>query len=64
MPRSMALFRNQGMDPIPAPTDFLVKKGQRFGPGIFFPGAGELVRTERAVYEYLGMAWARLRRQM
>jgi uncharacterized SAM-binding protein YcdF (DUF218 family) len=64
MPRSMALFRNQGMDPIPAPADFLVTKGQGFGPGIFFPGAGELVQAERAVYEYLGMAWARLRGQM
>ena len=64
MPRSMALFRNQGMDPIPAPADFLVTKGQGFGPGIFFPGAGELVQAERAVYEYLGMVWARLRGQM
>ena len=64
MPRAMALFRKQGMEPIPAPTDFLVKKGQGFGPGIFFPGAGELVQTERAVYEYMGMAWARLRGQM
>ena len=64
MPRSMALFRKQGMDPIPAPTGFLVKEGQGFSPGIFFPGAGELFQTERAVYEYLGIAWAKLRGQI
>ena len=64
MPRSMALFRNQGMDPIPAPTGYIVKEGRGLGPGIFFPGAGELLDTERAVYEYLGMAWAKLRGQI
>jgi len=63
MPRSMALFRNQGMEPIPAPAGHIIKKRGGFGPGIFFPGAGELYQTERAVYEYLGMAWARLRGQ-
>lgn len=64
MPRAMALFRNQGMEPIPAPAGHIIKKRGGFGPGIFFPGAGELYQTERAVYEYLGMAWARLRGQI
>ncbi len=64
MPRSMALFRHQGLDPVPAPTGHIVKKRGGVGPGIFFPGAGELYQTERAVYEYLGMAWARLRGQV
>ena len=64
MPRSMALFRNQGMEPIPAPAGHIVKKRQGLSPGIFFPSAGELYQTERAVYEYLGMAWARLRGQI
>jgi uncharacterized SAM-binding protein YcdF (DUF218 family) len=64
MPRSVALFRNQGLDPIPAPTGYIVKKKQGLGPGVFFPGAGELYGTERAIYEYLGMAWARFRGQI
>jgi uncharacterized SAM-binding protein YcdF (DUF218 family) len=64
MPRSMALFRNQGMEPIPAPAGHIIKKRPGFTPGIFFPGAAELYQTERAVYEYLGMAWARLRGQI
>ncbi len=64
MPRSMALFRNQGMEPIPAPAGHIVKKRQGLTPGMFFPNAGELNQTERAVYEYLGMAWARFRGQI
>jgi len=64
MPRSMALFRNQGMEPIPAPAGHIVKKRQGLTPGMFFPNAGELYQTERAVYEYLGMAWARFRGQI
>jgi uncharacterized SAM-binding protein YcdF (DUF218 family) len=64
MPRSMALFRKQGLDPVPAPTGHIIKKKGGFGLGKFFPGAGELSQTERAVYEYLGMVWARLRGQI
>jgi len=65
MPRSMALFRKQGMEPIPAPTDYMV--GKREGgltPGVFFPGAGALEKAGRAIHEYLGMMWGKLRSQM
>jgi uncharacterized SAM-binding protein YcdF (DUF218 family) len=65
MPRAMALFRKHGMDPIPAPTDYMVKKrdgGLR--PGAFFPGAGSLGKAVGAIHEYLGMLWAKLRSQM
>ena len=65
MPRSMALFRSQGMEPIPAPAGHSVKQREgRLRPADFFPSAGVLFQTERAVYEYLGMAWARLRGQI
>ena len=65
MPRSMALFRAQGMAPIPAPTDYMVK--QREGgltPGDFFPNAGALEKAERAIHEYLGMVWGKVRGQI
>jgi uncharacterized SAM-binding protein YcdF (DUF218 family) len=58
MPRSMALFRKRGMDPIPAPADYWVKKRQTIFPGFFVPNAGSLRKTERAFYEYLGLGWA------
>jgi uncharacterized SAM-binding protein YcdF (DUF218 family) len=63
MPRSMALFRKLGMQPIPAPTDYGVKEEQEKGihPARFFPQVGELANTDTAVYEYLGLAWAKLR---
>ncbi len=63
LPRSMALFRKLGMQPIPAPTDYGVREKQEAGinPGMFFPNVGELGNAETAVYEYLGLAWAKLR---
>ena len=65
MPRAMALFRKHGMEPIPAPTDYMVKEREGgLTPGVFFPGAGSLEKAERAVHEYLGLVWAWLRGQI
>lgn len=65
MPRAMGLFRKQGMEPIPAPTDYMVKKRDGgLSPGVFFPSSEALETAERAIHEYLGMVWARLRSQM
>jgi uncharacterized SAM-binding protein YcdF (DUF218 family) len=61
MPRSMALFEAQGMRPIPAPSDHLVKERQGgMSPGMFFPSALGLAKAERAVYEYLGFMWSKI----
>ena len=61
MPRALALFRKAGTNPLPAPTHFLTQKDDALSPGDFFPSAGGLRRTEAAVYEYLGLAWAKVR---
>jgi uncharacterized SAM-binding protein YcdF (DUF218 family) len=61
MPRSIALFKSLGMHPIPAPTDYLVKESQEMNPSQFYPRAENLHKAERAFYEYLGLAWAKLR---
>jgi uncharacterized SAM-binding protein YcdF (DUF218 family) len=61
MPRSMALFRKRGLEPIPAPADFRAPETQSSGPSRFFPGAGALGQTQTALHEYLGLAWAWLR---
>ena len=58
MPRSLALFKKQGLEPIPAPTDFLVREGPGPDPGRFFPHASSLSGVEKAWHEYLGLAWA------
>jgi uncharacterized SAM-binding protein YcdF (DUF218 family) len=61
MPRSVAMFKQQGLQPTPAPADFLVKKAPGTHPGRFFPRAGPLLQAETAWHEYLGLAWAWLR---
>ena len=58
MPRSMFLFRESGMEPIPAPTDYRVKKRQGISPGVFFPNADNLRKMEIVFHEYLGLCWA------
>ena len=63
MPRSMTLFKAQGAHPIPAPADFLIKRGDNRSPGRFFPTADALLNTQRAFHEYLGLLWGKLREQ-
>ena len=64
MPRAMALFRKQGLAPLPAPTDFWVKQSQGFNPRDLFPDASNFGKMERATHEFLGIAWAKLRGQI
>ena len=64
MPRSMALFEKRGMRPIPAPIGHKVKERQKITPAMFFPSAGRIAEMEHAFYEYLGLAWAKLRGQV
>jgi uncharacterized SAM-binding protein YcdF (DUF218 family) len=61
MPRSVALFKKHGLQPIPAPADYLAKEAQGLNLGRFFPSAGPLGQVESAWHEYLGLAWAWLR---
>jgi uncharacterized SAM-binding protein YcdF (DUF218 family) len=61
MPRSMRLFAGNGMKPIPAPTDYLTSNVRIMPPDAFFPDPQALDKATRAVYEYLGLAWLRLR---
>jgi len=65
MPRAMALSRKQEMEPIPASTGYMVKKREGgLSPETFFPSAGSMEKVGRAIHEYLGMVWAKLRSQM
>ncbi len=61
MPRSMALFRKQGMNPIAAPTDFESLSAENWRPSQLYPSAGGLRKAELAVHEYVGLLWAKLR---
>ncbi|MBW1779679.1 MAG: envelope biogenesis factor ElyC [Deltaproteobacteria bacterium] len=64
MPRSMALFRKEGLNPIPAPAGQTGDVKQVLTPAWFFPSAHALEGSSRAVHEYLGLIWAKLRGQI
>lgn len=70
MPRAVGLFRAQGMDVIPAPTDYSVTQAgweQLWQPNLtaqlfnFFPDVSNLDDTTRVIKEYLGILLYRLR---
>jgi uncharacterized SAM-binding protein YcdF (DUF218 family) len=61
MRRSLALFRKAGTNPLPAPTHFITQSNRSLSPADFFPSSGGLRRAEAATYEYLGLAWAKVR---
>lgn len=64
MPRAMALFKKQGLNPIPAPTDHLARTSNQLHPGLFFPSPEYLIHLQSLLHEYLGQAWAKLRGQI
>jgi uncharacterized SAM-binding protein YcdF (DUF218 family) len=69
MPRSVALFRKQGIEPIPAPSDFTVTEEGWKELGStpeavlvnILPNAGSLNLTSSALKEYIGLLTYHLR---
>jgi uncharacterized SAM-binding protein YcdF (DUF218 family) len=57
MRRSLALFRKQGIDALPAPTHYLSQSSPGIRPGDFFPRAGRIQGADAAAHEFLGLAW-------
>jgi uncharacterized SAM-binding protein YcdF (DUF218 family) len=60
MPRSMAVFRANGLDPIPAPAHFITRR-VAITYRSFLPGAGGLGLSEQAIHEYAGLVWLKLK---
>ncbi|HEY9728145.1 MAG TPA: YdcF family protein [Chroococcales cyanobacterium] len=69
MPRSLRIFQRQGIEAIPAPTDFLVTQQELDEPTSslqaillnVLPDTERLENTTRALKEYMGMVIYRLR---
>ncbi len=72
MPRSMLIFRKQGIDAIAAPTDYQIAISQNTAArpprarllgftNNLLPDAGNMARTTRALKEYVGLVVYRLR---
>ncbi len=60
MPRAMLLFRQMGLQPIPAPANFLIRNARGTSVGLYFPGSTNLRNTGLAIHEYLGTLWAKI----
>ncbi len=54
MPRALACFRKQGIEPFPYPVDFISRLG-RLNIASFLPKASSLAVTNRAIHEYVGL---------
>ena len=61
MPRAMALFRKHGTHPIADPVSFRTSHSLAMSPDELFPGAEKLYGSQRAIHEYLGLAWEKIR---
>ena len=61
MPRAVALFRARGLDPIPVPTGHAAGRKRWTTPDDFLPDIDGLAASSTAFYEYLGLAWAKVR---
>ncbi len=59
MPRALLVFRRQGLDPLPAPTDYQLPR--EFTRAHLLPSPLGLHYSDLAVHEYLGILWYRLR---
>ncbi|MHC4138622.1 MAG: envelope biogenesis factor ElyC [Planctomycetota bacterium] len=64
IPRSMALFKKLGMNPVPSPIGHSIKDRQGLHYYSFFPSTGNLHNAELAIHEYLGLIWAKLNGQI
>jgi uncharacterized SAM-binding protein YcdF (DUF218 family) len=61
LPRSMALFEKRGMKPVPAPADRWYLQSRSVGFWDFMPNMLRLDISDRAVHEYLGLFWGKMR---
>ncbi|MDQ7032029.1 MAG: ElyC/SanA/YdcF family protein [Desulfonauticus sp.] len=60
MPRAVALFKKEGLQPIPSPSSYLSKKTSHYLWWSYFPSFSGLHKSERLCYELLGLAWAKI----
>jgi uncharacterized SAM-binding protein YcdF (DUF218 family) len=58
MGRAMKIFQAEGLRPLAAPTDFILKDRQRLSSASLLPSSFNLGLSEQVVYEWLGSAWS------
>jgi uncharacterized SAM-binding protein YcdF (DUF218 family) len=60
MPRAMYWFRHYGLDPHPAPTNYLVMEDWKLSLSSFKPTNYKISITAKLLHEYAGMLYAYL----
>ena len=58
MPRAMMIFEHEGLHPLAAPADFM-RESKWFW--LTYPSAHNLRYTERALHEYIGIVWLKVK---
>ncbi len=61
MPRAMTIFRNRGLDPVPAPTFYYLKDDPYDGFDWKWFDEENFHKVEVALHEYVGMLWEKVR---
>jgi uncharacterized SAM-binding protein YcdF (DUF218 family) len=61
IPRALRLFQGQNLKPIAAPTEHLVREGDKITFFSFIPAAKNIKKMERWWYETLGQGWLTLK---
>lgn len=61
MPRAMVTFKKAGLNPVPAPTNFIIKHGSRKDPWGWLPSAHYIGMMETALHELAGIVWGKLK---
>lgn len=59
MKRAVFLFQNQNLQPIPAPTEHLVRDSNVTSLGSYLPSSNNIKRSERWWYEWMGNTWVK-----
>lgn len=62
MARAMAIFSQRGMDPIAAPTDYIIKEHLNPPAAAYFPSSGNLALSKRIIYEWIGTVWSKIKK--
>jgi uncharacterized SAM-binding protein YcdF (DUF218 family) len=60
MPRAMQVFHREGLHPVAAPCNYMVKKEEDNPFLWWFPSSKNLEKAESAIHEYVGMVWYRV----
>lgn len=61
LPRAMALCQRQGIDALACPADYTAQTDRAIVSDFYKWNLGGLERSTKAVYEFIGTVWARLR---